>query len=57
MVLSGGVKSKHLSLDAFLKQAQEYHEWQSGWDRWSRLLTELNLTHSYPVRRVAELMA
>ena len=57
MVLSGGTKSTHLNLDAFLRQAQEYHEWQSGWDRWSRLLTELNLTHSYPVRRVAELMA
>ena len=56
MVLSGGTKSKHLSVDAFLRQAQEYHEWQSGWDRLSRLLTELNLTHSYPVRRVAELM-
>ncbi len=56
MVLAGGRKSKHLSVDAFLRQAQEYHEWQSGWDRLSRLLTEMNLTHSYPVRRVAELM-
>ena len=56
MVLSGGRGSKHLNLDAFLHQAQEYQEWESGWDRFSRLLTELNLTHSHPVRRVAELM-
>jgi Zn-dependent protease with chaperone function len=56
MVLSGGRSSKHLNLDAFLRQAQEYHEWKSTWDRLSRLITELNLTHSYPVRRVAELM-
>ena len=34
----------------------EYGEWKSAWDRLSRLLTELNLTHSYPVRRVGELM-
>jgi Zn-dependent protease with chaperone function len=57
MVLAGGTKSKHLDLDAFLRQAQEYHEWKSQWDRVSRLLSELNLSHSYPVRRVAELMA
>jgi len=57
MVLSGGVRSDKLNVDAFLRQGQEYHEWKSSWDRFSRLLTELNLTHSYPVRRVAELMA
>jgi Zn-dependent protease with chaperone function len=56
MVLAGGAKSKRLNLDAFLRQAQDYHEWKSTWDRLSRLLAELNLTHSYPVRRVAELM-
>jgi Zn-dependent protease with chaperone function len=57
MVLSAGTKSQRLNLDAFLRQAQEYHEWESGWDRWSRRFTELNLTHSFPVRRVAELTA
>lgn len=56
MVLAAGVPSKRLDLDAFLKQGQEYQEWSSAWDRFSRLLTELNLTHSYPVRRVSELM-
>jgi len=56
MVLAGGVPSRRLDLDSFLRQGQEYHEWSSAWDRLSRLLSELNLTHSYPVRRVAELM-
>jgi Zn-dependent protease with chaperone function len=56
MVMSGGRASKHLNLDAFLRQAQDYHEWKSSWDRFSRLRNELNQTHSYPVRRVAELM-
>jgi Zn-dependent protease with chaperone function len=56
MVLASGIPSKQLDLDAFLKQGQDYHQWASAWDRLSRLLAELNLTHSYPVRRVAELM-
>jgi Zn-dependent protease with chaperone function len=56
MVLAAGVPSERLDLDSFLKQGQDYHEWSSAWDRLSRVLTELNLTHSYPVRRVAELM-
>jgi len=56
MVLAAGVPSTRLDLDSFLRQGQEYHDWSSAWDRLSRLLNELNLTHSYPVRRVAELM-
>jgi Zn-dependent protease with chaperone function len=56
MVLAAGVPSSKLDLDSFLRQGQDYSEWSSGWDRVSRLLNELNLTHSYPVRRVAELM-
>jgi Zn-dependent protease with chaperone function len=56
MVLAAGVPSSRLDLDSFLRQGQDYHEWSSAWDRVSRLLNELNLTHSYPVRRVAELM-
>ena len=56
MVLAAGVPSSKLDLDSFLRQGQDYHEWSSAWDRVSRLLNELNLTHSYPVRRVAELM-
>jgi Zn-dependent protease with chaperone function len=56
MVLAAGVPSSRLDLDSFLRQGQDYQEWSSAWDRVSRLLNELNLTHSYPVRRVAELM-
>ena len=56
MVLAAGVPSERLDVNSFLRQGQEYHEWSSAWDRLSRLLSELNLTHSYPVRRVAELM-
>jgi Zn-dependent protease with chaperone function len=56
MVMAGGVKSKHLSLDAFLKQANEYEEWEPGWDKLSRVRTELGQTHAFPVRRVSELM-
>jgi Zn-dependent protease with chaperone function len=56
MVVAGGISSKRLSTDAFLKQGQDFHEWASAWDRLSRLISQLNLTHSYPVRRVSELM-
>jgi Zn-dependent protease with chaperone function len=56
MVLAAGVPSKRLDLDSFLRQGQDYQDWSSSWDRLSRLMNELNLTHSYPVRRVAELM-
>ena len=50
MVMAGGIPSSRLELDSFLRQGQDYLEWSSGWDRISRLLNELNLTHSYPVR-------
>jgi Zn-dependent protease with chaperone function len=56
MVMAGGVKSKKLNLDVFLKQATEYEEWEPGWDRLSRLRTELGQTHAAPVRRVSQLM-
>jgi len=54
MVLASGLPSADLDLDAFLRQGQDYREWDSTWDRLSRRVTELNLTHSYPVGRVAE---
>ena len=57
LVLASGLPSKQLDVNAFLRQAQDYHEWDSAWDRLSRTLSELNLTHSHPVRRVAELMS
>ncbi len=56
MVMAGGVKSKKLNLDTFLKQANEYEEVEPGWDRLSRLRTELGQTHAAPVRRVTEIM-
>jgi Zn-dependent protease with chaperone function len=57
MVLAGGAASRKLNLDAFIRQAGEYEEWSSGWDKLNRLRTELLLTHSYPVRRVKEVTA
>ena len=56
LVLASGLPSKQLDVNAFLRQAQDYHEWDSAWDRISRTISELNLTHSHPVGRVAELM-
>jgi Zn-dependent protease with chaperone function len=41
MVLAGGIKSKKLNLDTFLKQASDYETVEPGWDRLSRLRTEL----------------
>jgi Zn-dependent protease with chaperone function len=57
LVLAGGMSSRKLNLDAFMRQAGEYEDWDSGWDRINRLRSELALTHSYPVRRVKEVMA
>ncbi len=57
MVLAGGTSARKLNLDAFIRQAGEYEEWSSGWDKINRMGTELMLTHSYPVRRVKEIMA
>jgi Zn-dependent protease with chaperone function len=54
MVLAGGVSARKLDLDAFIRQANDYEEWKSGWDKLNRLRAQLSLTHSYPVRRVKE---
>src|SRR5919197_1174237 len=56
MVLAGGAASRKLNLDAFVRQAAEYEEWEPGWDKLSRLRIELAQTHAFPVRRVSELM-
>jgi Zn-dependent protease with chaperone function len=56
MVMSAGTASRRLSHDAFVKQANEYVEWEPGWDKLMRFGRELTLTHPYPVRRVSELM-
>jgi Zn-dependent protease with chaperone function len=57
MVLASGVKSSKLNLDAFINQTAQYEEWEPGWDRMSRLRTELGQTHAAPVRRVSQLLA
>lgn len=56
MVMAAGASSRKLSLDAFVNQANEYVDWEPGWDKLMRFGRELNLTHPYPVRRVHELM-
>jgi Zn-dependent protease with chaperone function len=56
MVIAGGASSRKLNLDAFLKQANEYEEWEPGWDKFARLRVEIAQTHAFPVRRVSELM-
>ena len=37
MVLAGGVSARKLDLDAFIRQAGEYEEWSSGWDKLNRM--------------------
>src|SRR3954454_23521980 len=56
MVMAGGAASRKLSLDSFVKQANEYVEWEPGWDKLMRFGRELTMTHPYPVLRVSELM-
>src|SRR3954465_10210853 len=56
MVMAGGAASRKLSLDAFVKQANEYVEWEPGWDKFTRFTREITLTHDFPVRRVSEIM-
>src|SRR5918999_1356108 len=56
MVMAGGVSSRKLNLDTFLRQGAEYEEWEPGFDKLSRLRVELAQTHAFPVRRVSELM-
>src|SRR3954452_1357864 len=56
MVLAGGATSRRLNLDAFIRQAAAYEDWDSGFDRFRRLPRELGQTHPVPVRRVRELM-
>jgi Zn-dependent protease with chaperone function len=56
MTMAAGVPSRDLSLDAFLAQAMAYREWGDELDRTRRLLGELRMTHSFPVRRAHEVM-
>ncbi|MDA0180736.1 M48 family metallopeptidase [Solirubrobacter phytolaccae] len=56
MVMAAGTASRKLSLDEFVNQANEYVDWEPGWDKLMRFGRELQMTHPYPVRRVHELM-
>jgi Zn-dependent protease with chaperone function len=56
MVMAGGAASPRLNLDAFIRQAAEYEDLEPGWDKLSRLRSELTLSHDYPVKRVSEIM-
>lgn len=56
MVLAGGVRSGKLNLDAFIRQAQDFEEWSSGWDKLNRMRSDLRRTHGRPVKRVKEIM-
>jgi hypothetical protein len=56
MVIAGGTASRKLDLDAFVRQASAYEEWEPGWDKLARVRIELGQTHAFPVKRVSELM-
>jgi Zn-dependent protease with chaperone function len=56
MVIAAGAGAEKLDLDVFMRQGQEYREKASPFDRFSRLLIDLNLTHPMSVQRVHELM-
>jgi Zn-dependent protease with chaperone function len=56
MALAGGMHADKLNLDAFLTQAREYEDWDDPSDRVRRFFYEINSTHPYAVRRVAEVM-
>src|SRR5438874_848489 len=56
MVVAAGAEAAQLDLDVFMRQGQDYREKASPFDRFSRLLIDLNLTHPMSVQRVHELM-
>jgi hypothetical protein len=56
MVVSAGAAADRLDLDAFMRQGAEYRESGSAFERVSRLMLDLRLTHPMPVRRIHELM-
>jgi Zn-dependent protease with chaperone function len=57
MAAAAGIRSEQLDLDSFLRQAGEYAEWESGFDKVTRRLDELSRTHPFSVRRVAQIQA
>jgi Zn-dependent protease with chaperone function len=53
MKLAGG-DVPGLNVDAFIRQAEGFHEWDGLWDRGVRFLDELDSTYPWSVRRVLE---
>ena len=56
MVIAGGMPSRKLDLDAFMRQAAAYEEWEPGWDKLARVRIEVDQTHAFPVKRASEVM-
>jgi len=56
MVLAAGAEAPNLDLDVFMQQGRDYREKASPFDRMSRLLSDLSLTHPMSVQRVHELI-
>lgn len=57
MIMAAGEEAQSLDLDAFMAQGLDYTEKGTGLERLSRLFIDLGLTHSFPVKRIHELMA
>ncbi len=56
MVMAAGAEAANLDLEVFMRQGQDYREKASPFDRFSRMLADLDLTHPMSVQRVHELM-
>ena len=56
MVLAAGAEAPNLDLDVFMQQGRDYRGKASPFDRISRLLSDLSLTHPMSVQRVHELI-
>jgi len=56
MVLAAGAEAPNLDLDVFMAQGRDYREKASPFDRLSRLLSDMSLTHPMSVQRVHELI-
>jgi Zn-dependent protease with chaperone function len=56
MVTAGAMPVDELDLDAFMAQAMEYESWDDPSDRVRRFFNEIGQSHTYAVRRVAEVM-
>lgn len=56
MNLAGGSTSENLNIDAFIKQAEEYEQWEDGYDKAMRFFSEIAVTHPFPVWRVSEIL-